>query len=61
MHFKYFISNYYELPNIVGYSLLLENVKSDSRNLGSLIILKLKPSLNMAKESMPLHLFENDS
>ena len=27
----------------------------------SLVILKLKPSLNIAKESMPLHLFENDS
>ena len=27
----------------------------------SLLILKLKPSLNVAKESMPLYLFENDS
>ena len=27
----------------------------------SLPILKMKPSLNVAKESMPLHLFENDS
>ena len=27
----------------------------------SLLILKMKPSLNIAKESMPLHLFENDS
>ena len=27
----------------------------------SLLILKMKPSLNVAKESMPLHLFENDS
>ena len=26
----------------------------------SLLILKIKPSLNVAKESMPLHLFEND-
>ena len=26
----------------------------------SLLILKMKPSLNVAKESMPLHLFEND-
>ena len=27
----------------------------------SLLILKMKPSLNVAKEPMPLHLFENDS
>ena len=27
----------------------------------SLLILKMKPSLNVAKESMPLYLFENDS
>ena len=27
----------------------------------SLLILKMKPSLNVAKESVPLHLFENDS
>ena len=27
----------------------------------SLLILKLKPSLNIAKESMPLYLFENDN
>ena len=27
----------------------------------SLVILKFKPSLNIAKESMPLYLFENDS
>ena len=27
----------------------------------SLVILKLKPSLNIAKEYMPLDLFENDS
>ena len=27
----------------------------------SLLILKLKPSLNLAKQSMALHLFENDS
>ena len=27
----------------------------------SLLILKMKPSLNIAKDSMPLHLFENDS
>ena len=27
----------------------------------SLLILKMKTSLNVAKESMPLHLFENDS
>ena len=27
----------------------------------SFLILKIKPSLNVAKESMPLHLFENDS
>ena len=27
----------------------------------SLPILKMKPSLNVAKESMPLHIFENDS
>ena len=27
----------------------------------SLVILKLKPSLNIAIESMPLYLFENDS
>ena len=27
----------------------------------SLLILKLKPSLNIAKESMPLYLFDNDS
>ena len=26
-----------------------------------LLILKMKPSLNVAKESMPLYLFENDS
>ena len=43
---KQFISNYYELCNIVGYLLLLKNVK---------------PSLNIAKESVPLHLFENDT
>ena len=27
----------------------------------SLLILRMKPSLNVAKESMPLYLFENDS
>ena len=27
----------------------------------SLLILKMKPSLNVAKESIPLYLFENDS
>ena len=27
----------------------------------SLLILKLKPSLNVAKESMPLYLFDNDA
>ena len=27
----------------------------------SLVILKFKPSLNIAKESVPLYLFENDS
>ena len=27
----------------------------------SLLILKMKPLFNVAKESMPLHLFENDS
>ena len=27
----------------------------------SLLILKLKPSLNVAKESIPLYLFDNDS
>ena len=27
----------------------------------SLLILKLKPSLNVAKESVPLYLFDNDS
>ena len=27
----------------------------------SLLILKLKPSLNVAKESIPLYLFHNDS
>ena len=27
----------------------------------SFLILKIKPPLNVAKESMPLHLFENDS
>ena len=27
----------------------------------SLLILKMKPSLNVAKESIPLHLFENGS
>ena len=27
----------------------------------SLLTLKMKPSVNVAKESMPLHLFENDS
>ena len=27
----------------------------------SLLILKIKPSLNVPKESMPLHLLENDS
>ena len=27
----------------------------------SLLILKMKPSLNVAKESMPLYLFENNS
>ena len=38
MHFKQFISNYYELCNKVGYPLLLENVNSDSRK----ILLKYK-------------------
>ena len=28
---------------------------------GSLLIFKLKPSLHLAKESVPLHLFDNDS
>ena len=27
----------------------------------SLLIFKLKPQLNIAKESMPLHLFDNDT
>ena len=33
MHFKQFISNYYELCNMVLYSLLLENVNCDSRKI----------------------------
>ena len=33
MHFKQFISHYYKLCNMVGYSLLLGNVNSDSRKI----------------------------
>ena len=43
-----------------SYSSLVGNA-ANKYHLKSLLILKMKPSLNVAKESVPFQLFENGS
>ena len=51
-----------DLASIDNFSILGNAMNNHLLSLKeSLLILKLKPSLNVAKESIPLYLFDNDS
>ena len=51
-----------DLASIDNFSILGSAMNNHLLSLKeSLLILKLKPSLNVAKESIPLYLFDNDS